>query len=334
MIFHPVLNIFVLIVLVGGGVFVTVRNIVTAPTGARRWLWAERTLLVLLCFVMLLRPAVPGGQTQTLTTNTDILIAVDTTASIVAEDWGDGQPRLDGVRQDVQSIVDAYPGARFALITFDAEPVLRLPFTTDANALMSSIDVLRPEVTGQSRGSSVGIAAQLVEQTLRDGAEAESGRDRSRMLFYLGDGEQTVSQSVESFSGAKKYVDGGRVLGYGTAEGGPMKITTGRADGEDPGYIEYEGANAMSVIDETTLKQIGTDLGLEYEHRTADAEISLPDAPQSSTNYAEAGSTGNVTELFWIFALAVVGLLAFELARAAMMIASMRGLRATKAGER
>ena len=46
MIFHPVLNVFVLIVLVGGGIFVTVRNIVTAPTGARRWLWAERTLLV------------------------------------------------------------------------------------------------------------------------------------------------------------------------------------------------------------------------------------------------------------------------------------------------
>src|SRR5690606_39283043 len=66
--------------------------------------------------------------------------------------------------------------------------------------------------------------------TLR--AATKSSPDRSRMVFYLGDGEQTSSGEPESFKGGAKYVDGGAVLGYGTAEGGPMKKTTGR-DGAD-----------------------------------------------------------------------------------------------------
>ena len=50
---------------------------------------------------------------------------------------------------DVDAIIAAYPGARFSLITFDAEPVLRLPLTTDTLALSSALQVLRPEVTAQ-----------------------------------------------------------------------------------------------------------------------------------------------------------------------------------------
>src|SRR5690606_1021757 len=148
-------------------------------------------------------------------------------------------PRLDGVRADVQSIVDEYPGARFALISFDAAATQRLPLTTDATALMSSLDVLRPEVTTQSRGSSIGIASTMLSEVLRNAAE--SAPDRARMVFYFGDGEQTVSSDPESFGGSAEYVDGGAVLGYGTAEGGPMRTTTiGDGGGE---YIQYRGAD-------------------------------------------------------------------------------------------
>lgn len=38
------------------------------------------------------------------------MLVVDTTASIVAEDWGDGEPRLDGIRDDVRALVEEYPG--------------------------------------------------------------------------------------------------------------------------------------------------------------------------------------------------------------------------------
>ncbi|MBR7513487.1 hypothetical protein KC219_25345, partial [Mycobacterium tuberculosis] len=78
-----------------------------------------------------------------------------------------------------------------------------------------------------------------------------------------------------------------------------MKLNTGSVDGSSSGYIEYQGANALSVIDEANLEAIAADLGVDYQHRTADAELTLPEAPSTTTSYAESGTVGNVTELYW-----------------------------------
>ncbi len=324
MIFHPVLPLFLLIALFGAAAAAVVWAGVTSTGAGARVLWGGRLLLVLLCFTALLRPGIPGGTSTTLATDTDIVLVVDTTASIVAEDWNGERPRLDGVRADVAQIVDQYPGARFALITFDAAAQLRLPLTTDTSAVTSAMDVLRPEVTANSRGSSIGIAASLLRQTLT--AAAESASDRSRMVFYFGDGEQTVSSDPESFADSASRIDGGAVLGYGTEAGGAMRITSGRLDGTDSGYIEYQGAPAKSVVDAENLARIGSELGVPVEMRSADTTLSLPEAPTTSRDYSEAGVAGSVIELYWIPALGVVLLLGLEIARATMGLVRMRSL--------
>lgn len=342
MILQPVLNVFLLlllfapVVLLTGWILVKTLRPRSAVTGAGAGpvMWVPRLLMMLACFMMLLRPGIPGGATQTLATETDIVIVVDTTASIVAEDWDGDEQRLEGARADVQSIVDEYPGARFALITFAASAELRLPLTTDTTALVSSLEILHPEVTSQSRGSSIGIANRMLEETLASAAESAS--DRSRMVFYLGDGEQTTSSDPETFTRSAQYIDAGSVLGYGTSAGGPMKITSGGFAGSenDAGeYIEYQGQPAMSVIDDANLQTIADELGVGYQLRTADTAIELPEAPTTTTTYAESGSVGNVIELYWVFALVVVVLLGVELARATMLITQMRGL-TTRGGER
>lgn len=340
MIFQPVLNPLLIVLLCAPVAALAVWILVRPPKSAgvpvtdpralagHRALWAMRVVLVLACFAMLLRPGIPGGATQTLATDTDIVLVVDTTASVVAEDWGDGEPRLDGIRDDVRALVAAYPGARFALITSDAAAELRMPLTTDTTALIGSLDVLRPEVTSQSRGSSIGIAAPLLSQTLA--SAAESSPDRSRMVFYFGDGEQTVDSSPETFNGSAKYTDSGGVFGYGTAEGGPMRITTGGLSEASSDYIQYEGADALSVIDEKNLETIAEQLGVDYQHRTADAAPALPAAPATTTDYAESGEVGNVTELYWIAALVILVILGVELTRAAVLIAKLRQLRAPR----
>ncbi|MFS2242681.1 vWA domain-containing protein [Microbacterium sp. OR16] len=320
MILQPVLHPILLALLCAVPAFFVVRSLVIEPHRGR---WVLRLGMIVVVFVMLLRPGIPGGTSQTLATDTDVVIVVDTTASIVAEDWAGNRPRIDGVRTDVQAIVDEYPGARFALISFDAAAQLRLPLTTDATALMSSLDVMRPEVTDQSRGSSIGIANRMLADTLS--AAAKASPERSRMVFYLGDGEQTASSEPESFASSAKYVDGGAVLGYGTTEGGPMRKTTGQGT-EGGDYIEYQGQPALSVIDEDNLRKVSEQLGVEYQARTADAGIELPEAPTSTTDYAASGEVGNVIELYWIAALALIVLLAVEVALATASVVRLRGL--------
>jgi Ca-activated chloride channel homolog len=341
-IFQPVLPVFLILLLCAGVAGVAVWMLVRAPRAGgevvtdrralavHRSLWTLRLVMVLACAVMLLRPGLPGGSTQTLATDTDIVLVVDTTASIVAEDWDDGSPRLDGVRADVRALVEEYPGARFALLTSDAAAQLRIPLTTDTTALLGSLDVLRPEVTSQSRGSSIGVAAPLLSETLA--AAAESSPDRSRMVFYFGDGEQTTGSAPESFADSARYTDAGAVFGYGTTEGGPMRVTTGGLDQNGSEYIQYQGSDALSVIDEGNLETIAGQLGVGYEHREADVAPALPAAPSSTTAYADAGEVGNVIELYWVAALVVLAALGVELTRATILVARLRGLRAPRAG--
>lgn len=339
MILQPVLHPVLLALLCLPLVVLAVRALIIGPStssgaqtvdSAPRAVWALRLGMVVVVFAMLLRPGIPGGTSQTLATDTDIVIAVDTTASMVAEDWNGDEPRLNGVRADVQAIVDEYPGARFALISFDAAAQVRLPLTTDATALMSSLEVMSPEVTEQSRGSSISIADGMLTDTLS--AAASAAPERSRMVFYLGDGEQTAGSGeadVSGFAAAAKYVDGGAVLGYGTAEGGPMRITTGRpstGSGTEAEYIEYQGAPAMSVRDDDNLQQISEQLGVEYQPRAVDAELTLPEAPATTTDYSSSGEVGNVIELYWVLALVLLVLVAIEVARATMQVTRLRAL--------
>lgn len=336
MIFQPVINVLLLMLLFAPVAAVAVWMLVRAlrrrsaaaagpatSDGAGALMWMLRLLMLIACFAMLLRPGIPGGTTQTLATQTDVVIVLDTTASIAAEDWNGSEQRLEGVRADVQAIVDEYPGARFALITFDASAQQRLPLTSDTTALISSLDLLRPEVTARSQGSSIGIANRMLYETLA--AAAEYGGDRSRMVFYLGDGEQTASRDPESFASSAKYVDGGAVLGYGTSAGGPMRITTGDPSAGGGDYIEYQGERALSIIDDANLQDAAAQLGVGYQLRSADTALDLPSAPVTTSTSAD-GSVGNVIELYWIAAIAMVLLLGIELARAAMLIAQMRGL--------
>ena len=294
----------------------------------RRGAWIPRLFLVLACTLLALRPGLPDGSAQQVVADVDVVLVVDSTTSMVAEDWN-GEPRLDGVRADVQQLIDAYPGARFSLITFDNSASQRLPLTTDVDAVMSALEVLTPPTTAYARGSDIGVAAPLLAQVLTaqddaadDFAQASTvtaaGSARAQFVFYFGDGEQTAETDPTSFAGAANLVSGGAVLGYGTAEGGRMRVDTGRlGDDAAPEYLQYDGSDALSFIDEQNLAGVAADLGVGYAHRTPDAPLSLPEPPRVSASLADSASVGARNELSWILALVVAGLLAWELAGAA-----------------
>ncbi|WP_082406339.1 VWA domain-containing protein [Microbacterium sp. No. 7] len=327
MILQPLVHPVLIAVLAAALLFVVASGMRRAQGVGSRLLWVGRIVLVLACIAMLLRPGIPGVPGRIAASGLDVLVVVDTTASIVAEDWDGDRPRLDGVRDDVDAIVEAYPGARFALVTFDAEAQLRMPFSHDTTALGSAMEILAPEVTDRSRGSSIGVAHALVAQTLR--SAAETGEGQARLVFYLGDGEQTSGGEPESFAESAPFVDGGLVLGYGTAEGGRMKRTSGTlGDDADAGYISYEGADALSVIDDEALGAIASDLGVAYQRRDAASAPDLPAAPRTTVDHATTASARIVGDLTWIPAIAFVAVLLLELGRATLRVVQLRRLAA------
>jgi hypothetical protein len=251
--------------------------------------------LVLLAAVMVWNPTFGTETFKQSAVDADVFILVDTSPSIAAEDWDVGAPRLDGVREDVKAIVEHHAGAHFSLITFDTTGHVTAPLTSDPGAATSAADTLEPITTWYAAGSSVDACLGA----LTDGLERSEREhpERARLVYYLGDGEQTAATDVESFAYVEDLVDGGAVLGYGTEEGGPMREhlpdygsyfedefdyepdgeAGSGADEEDgePAYIDApDGSRGVSRIDESTLKMIASELGVGYSHRDAGVPVS------------------------------------------------------------
>lgn len=288
-----------------------------AVRGNERLPWLRRAALALLLTVTLLRPGVGSTDLSAASAQLDVIFVADTTSSVMAEDYGQGKPRLDGMKADMLAIANKLPGAHLSLISFDQEAVVRLPLTSDQNAFDNATEILGPEITMYSRGSSVTAAAKTLRSRLE--AAQKSHPDRARVVFYLGDGEQTASTAAQPFDIPQGLISGGAVLGYGTAAGGRMKQNSGFGAAPGPGYIQdnSEGGqgDAISKIDEKMLNQIAQQLNVKYLHRQAGDGVDGALAGVSGAAMKVDGSSSAQAqyELYWIFGLGVLGLAGWEL---------------------
>lgn len=287
----------------------------------RRGRWGMRLATSLLMVLALLGPAVNGGVATQAASDVNVFLVVDTTTSAMARDHEDGGTRLDGYREDIAQIQEEMPGARFSLITFDYAARVVLPLTSDTNALQTATENLQAENSTYSGGSSVTVAAEQLRTTL-EGARERSPED-SRVVFYLGDGEQTASSEPAPFD-VEDLVDGGAVLGYGTEKGGRMALTRGDGStGED--VEDAEGNPGVSTIDEEQLQTIADELGVPYTHRTGGGiGPAMTDADPGSTTEGEGAEIEIHTSVIWVFAVLLVLLLAVDLALVAREIGRLR----------
>ncbi|HJV97981.1 MAG TPA: VWA domain-containing protein [Arthrobacter sp.] len=291
--------------------------------------WLLRSVLVLLVVGASLRPGIPGGSAEAATADVNVFFVVDTTSSIAAEDYGDSLPRLEGVRADIRAIAGELAGARFSLITFDTNASVRMPLTTDTSALETLVAVLEPQVAAYSKGSSVTVAAKILDERLR--AARDSNPERPRIVFYLGDGEQTSGKPPAPMRMDTGLVSGGAVLGYGTAEGGRMKENAGPGTDDAAGYIPDRSAgtrqDALSVLDEGQLRKIAGDLGVPYVHRSA-GDIAAPMLQHARPGALQRGegddSLEGRLELYWILA---AGAFLLALRETVLVLRQLRELR-------
>ena len=275
---------------------------------SRRGLTALLLLLAMLAGIAAvgIRPMYLSPDSEIKTTNLDVAFVVDTTISMWAEDH-QGGTRIDGVRKDIRSIMEALPGSSFSLITFDNGAQILTPFTQDIVALEDMLGELEMPSYATSRGSSLNTSYEALHMMVESAARKEG--ERKTVVFLFSDGETTNGDTLQSFKDLGRLVDSGAVLGYGTESGGAMYYP-GR------GYIRNSsnGDKALSRIDETTLRQIAGDLSVPYINETKDTGTSLAGRLQSVRLMSRqaAFATGNregYTETYHYFAMFVEFLL-------------------------
>ncbi len=266
-------------------------------------------IIYILVFVIGIRPMLIDDEVEFTTKNLDVLLVVDTTISMWAEDYNGKNTRMSGVMQDAEYIINELAGSNFGLITFDDESKVVCPYTQDMEYIRDLIENLYAPDSSVASGSSLSLPYKNIESLLLSTAKKEN---RKAIVIFFSDGEITNGSELQSYAELAPYVSSGIVVGYGTEEGGKMR------DG-DWGYVYDSNSHtdALSRIDEATLQQIATDLGISYVNANsgnAGIKASLEMIKESSktiVNHEKGVELYNDT--YFIFAIPLVLMLILEL---------------------
>ena len=281
--------------------------------------WSRRACMLLFLVIICLGPSIPGGKAPPGISNLDVIFVVDTTASMGAEDYAGNKLRIDGVKQDLLDVGNKLQGAHLAIVTFDSKVNTVLPFTTDNATFVASVQSIHQETQGTSKGSAIDRPIKLVTQELK--TRKGFNPEHSRLLFYLGDGEQTNDKTAESFKPLAELLDGGAVLGYGTSDGAKMLKYTSLpgSNSAPPTYVNALDTNtktfvpAISKKDEKALKKIAEELGVSFSDRNNGGSIDeIYQSSKAQLLTDEGRGIIYYLNLYWLFAIPFTILLFWE----------------------
>ena len=120
----------------------------------------------------------------------DILFAIDTSSSMVAEDMDPQNTRLGLALAQAQAFLAERKADRFALVTFARYPDLRCPLTRDHAAFTRFVERVTPvQRNGPEDATGIGTALARSAKALM------TAKDRQRVVILLTDGEENVATS-------------------------------------------------------------------------------------------------------------------------------------------
>src|SRR5436190_15054962 len=183
----------------------------------------------------------------------DIVIAIDTSRSMLAEDV---QPnRLTRARLAALDLRKLAKADRMGLVAFAGTAFLQCPLSADDEAFRQSIDELNVNIIPQG-GTALAEAIQTARMAFKDKT------DNHKVLVLFTDGEDHDGHAVDAAREAAK--DGMRIftVGVGTRNGELLRVTDARGRSD---YIKDPDGNVVkSRLDEGLLTQIAESTGGFY----------------------------------------------------------------------
>jgi len=215
------------------------------------------------CILALMRPQGSALEEVQKSRGLDIMVAIDTSKSMLAEDVKPN--RLERSKAMARKLVSRLQGDRVGLIAFSGTAFLVCPLTVDYNAFLLSLDSL--DANAVSRGGT------SLSSAIREAGKGFKGaRSKAGILLMMTDGEDHEGNPVQAAAEAINEGITIFTLGAGT-EGGDLIAATD-ARGERSFVKDRQGNVVKSRLNETVLKQIASAAGGRYARLT-----SLDDGP-------------------------------------------------------
>ena len=216
----------------------------------KRGLWL---LAVLLAFTAVARPQKGYEWREMKRKGIDILFAVDTSRSMLADDLTPN--RLERARLGIIDFVSRLEGDRVGLIPFAGSAFALCPLTLDYEAFRESLNALDTDLIPR-QGTDLASAIKEAERLFK-----ENGNNH-RVLVLLTDGEDLQGDVIDAAKAAAKNGMAIYTIGVGSPGGStiPLVMRNGRKD-----FVRDEtGSVVRTTLDETTLKKIATETNALY----------------------------------------------------------------------
>ncbi|MBR0171758.1 MAG: VWA domain-containing protein [Lachnospiraceae bacterium] len=310
MVFHPVFPVYIVgpLCLLLMVLRILVMRHAGKPAGVIIKSILRLAVVLVLVFAINLRPMTPDPNVEAQLKNVDVMLVLDTTLSMWAQDYNGSHPRMDGAKNDCVYIMDRLYGANFALVRFDNHAQVLSPFTQDVKSVKDTLATVTAPEEEYATGSDLSAPYHEMDLLFTSSSRKE---DRKTVVFYFSDGEITNNAELVSYEPFRAQVSGGAVLGYGTVTGGRMRTGASRTWVRDPAT----GADAVSYIDERNLSAIAEELGVPYIRtgQREDLDLVLDELSKIGTPRWEKTNFTAYRDLYPYLSAPLVLLLAAEL---------------------
>lgn len=191
----------------------------------------------------------------------DVIIAVDTSLSMLAEDMMPN--RMARAKAELAQLIRNLEGNRIGIIAFAGSSFVQCPLTLDNGAARMFLDFVRVGIIPQ-QGTEIGTAIRLATKTFA------SNERKHKALVLLTDGEDHESAPEEAAQEAKKEGVVIFTIGFGNAAGDVIPIKN--AHGVVVDYKkDRQGKTIMSRLDPQVLERIAFATGGKYFQATTGA---------------------------------------------------------------
>ena len=208
--------------------------------------------------VALARPQLGRTVSRVQASGIDIMLAIDVSRSMLAEDLSIGNERanrLDAVKQVTEKFIESRPNDRIGILCFAGRPYLVSPLTLDHDWLLKNLERVRIGLVED--GTAIGSAIASAANRLKD-KEA-----KSKIIVLLTDGDNNAGKVTPATAAEAAKALGIKVytVGAGTRGYAPVPVQD-----RFSGRTFYQ--NIRVEVDEKTLREIAALTNAQYYRAT------------------------------------------------------------------
>lgn len=180
--------------------------------------------VALACLILALaRPQAGKSMTKVQSSGIDIMLLIDVSRSMLAEDFTIGNKRanrLDTVKEVTEHFIEGRPNDRIGILAFAGRPYLVSPLTLDHDWLLQNLERVR-----------IGLVEDMtaIGSAIASGASRLTNRDsKSRILVLLTDGESNAGKVPPETAAEAAKAIGVKLYAIGAGSKGIAPVPVGK----------------------------------------------------------------------------------------------------------